>query len=34
MPLIGIPSCMRTINERVIHGVNDKYPAAVIDATG
>jgi putative glutamine amidotransferase len=25
---------MRTINERVIHGVNDKYPAAVIDATG
>jgi putative glutamine amidotransferase len=34
MPLIGIPSCMRTINDRVIHGVADKYPTAVIDATG
>jgi putative glutamine amidotransferase len=34
MPLIGIPSCLRKINERVIHLVNDKYPAAVIDATG
>jgi putative glutamine amidotransferase len=33
MPLIGIPSCLRTINERIIHGVNDKYPTAVIDAT-
>jgi putative glutamine amidotransferase len=34
MPLIGIPACLRTINERIIHGVNDKYPTAVIDATG
>jgi putative glutamine amidotransferase len=34
MSLIGIPSCTRTINERVIHGVADKYPSAVIDATG
>lgn len=34
MPLIGIPSCMRTINDRVIHGVADKYPTAVIEATG
>jgi putative glutamine amidotransferase len=34
MPLIGIPSCTRTINERIIHGVADKYPTAVIDATG
>ena len=34
MPLIGIPSCTRTINDRVIHGVADKYPTAVIDATG
>jgi putative glutamine amidotransferase len=34
MPLIGIPTCLRKINERVVHGVNDKYPTAVIDATG
>jgi putative glutamine amidotransferase len=34
MPLIGIPTCLRTINDRNIHGVNDKYPTAVIDATG
>jgi putative glutamine amidotransferase len=34
MPLIGIPACMRKINERRIHSVNDKYPAAIIDATG
>jgi putative glutamine amidotransferase len=34
MPLIGIPSCLRKINERIIHGVNDKYPSAVIEATG
>ncbi len=34
MPLIGIPTCMRTINERVFHGVSERYPNAVIDATG
>jgi len=34
MPLIGIPSCLRTINERAFHGVNERYPSAVIDATG
>jgi putative glutamine amidotransferase len=34
MPLIGIPACMRKINERIIHGVNDKYLSAVIEATG
>jgi putative glutamine amidotransferase len=34
LPLVGIPTCLRKINERVIHGVHDKYPAAVIDATG
>jgi putative glutamine amidotransferase len=32
--LIGIPSCVRKINKRVIHGVNDKYPSAVIEAAG
>jgi putative glutamine amidotransferase len=34
MPVIGIPTCLSTINERVFHGVNDRYPSALIDATG
>jgi gamma-glutamyl-gamma-aminobutyrate hydrolase PuuD len=34
MALIGIPTCMRTVNERIFHGVADRYPNAVIDATG
>jgi putative glutamine amidotransferase len=34
MPLVGIPTCFRTINERVFHGVNDRYPSALIDAAG
>lgn len=34
MPVIGIPACMRKINERVIHTVADKYLSAIIDATG
>jgi putative glutamine amidotransferase len=34
MPLIGIPTCLRKVNERIIHAVNDKYPTAVIDSTG
>lgn len=34
MPVVGIPACVRKINERVIHMVSDKYPAALIDATG
>jgi putative glutamine amidotransferase len=34
MSIIGIPSCMRKVKERVFHGVNEKYPNAVIDATG
>jgi len=32
--IIGIPTCMRTVNERVFHGVNERYPTAVVDATG
>ena len=32
--IIGIPTCMRTVNERVFHGVNERYPIAVVDATG
>jgi putative glutamine amidotransferase len=34
LPLVGIPACMRTINERVVHTLADKYPAAIIEATG
>ncbi|MGA8759643.1 MAG: gamma-glutamyl-gamma-aminobutyrate hydrolase family protein [Stellaceae bacterium] len=34
LPIIGIPACRRTINERVVHTVADKYPVAVIEATG
>src|SRR5580658_8896008 len=33
-PIVGIPACMRTIKERVFHTVVDKYPSAIIDATG
>ena len=32
MPLVGIPACLRTVKERCFHGVNEKYPNAVIDA--
>src|SRR5882672_9213975 len=34
MPLIGIPTCLRKVNDRIIHAVNDKYPTAVINSTG
>jgi putative glutamine amidotransferase len=34
MPLVGIPSCLRVMNERAFHGVNARYPSAVIDAAG
>src|SRR4029077_5808159 len=34
LPLIGIPSCLRSINERTFHTVNERYPNAVIDAGG
>jgi putative glutamine amidotransferase len=34
MPLVGIPTCLRKINERLFHGVNDKYASAVVDASG
>jgi putative glutamine amidotransferase len=33
VPLIGIPTCFRTINERAFHGVNERYPNAIIEAT-
>jgi len=34
LPLVGIPTCLRTVKERVFHGVNERYPSAVIDAAG
>lgn len=34
LPIIGIPACTRTVNERLLHTVADKYPSAVIEATG
>src|SRR4030081_4005546 len=34
LPLIGIPTCLRTINERAFHTLNERYPNAVIDAVG
>jgi putative glutamine amidotransferase len=34
MPIIGIPTCLRTVNERAIHGVNERYLNAVIDVAG
>jgi len=32
MPIVGIPTCLRKVNGRIFHGVNDRYPNAVIDA--
>jgi putative glutamine amidotransferase len=34
VPIVGIPACMRSIKERVVHTVADKYPTAIIEATG
>jgi putative glutamine amidotransferase len=34
IPFIGIPCCLRTINERSFHTVSERYPNAIIDATG
>jgi putative glutamine amidotransferase len=34
VPLVGIPTCLRTVKERAFHGVNERYPSAVIDAAG
>lgn len=33
-PVIGIPTCFRVVNERAFHGVNERYPNALIDAAG
>ncbi len=34
LPFIGIPCCLRTINERIFHTASERYPHAVIDAAG
>jgi putative glutamine amidotransferase len=34
LPFIGIPCCVRSINERAFHTVSDRYPNAVIEAAG
>jgi len=34
LPIVGIPTCMRKTQERAFYGVNEKYPNAIIDATG
>lgn len=34
LPFVGIPCCVRTINEREFHTVSERYPNAVIDAAG
>jgi putative glutamine amidotransferase len=34
MPIVGIPTCLRKVNERVLHGVSERYTNAVIDAAG
>jgi putative glutamine amidotransferase len=32
LPIVGIPACVRTIKERVVHTVAEKYPNAIIEA--
>jgi putative glutamine amidotransferase len=32
LPIVGVPACVRTIDERVFHTVNEKYLKAVIEA--
>jgi putative glutamine amidotransferase len=34
LPIVGVPACRRTINERVVHTLADKYLAALIEAAG
>jgi putative glutamine amidotransferase len=34
LPFIGIPCCLRLINERPFHTVSERYTSAVIDAAG
>jgi putative glutamine amidotransferase len=34
LPIVGIPACLRTVNERTSHMVNEKYPKALIETIG
>ncbi|MGH7064867.1 MAG: gamma-glutamyl-gamma-aminobutyrate hydrolase family protein [Stellaceae bacterium] len=34
LPLIGVPCCLRTVKERVVHSVAERYTNAVIEAAG
>src|SRR5438034_11071746 len=34
LPIIGIPCCLRSINERPFHTVSERYTHAVFDAAG
>ncbi|MBV9824932.1 MAG: gamma-glutamyl-gamma-aminobutyrate hydrolase family protein [Alphaproteobacteria bacterium] len=34
VPFIGIPCCLRSINERIFHTASEKYPEALVKATG
>lgn len=34
LPLVGIPCCLRTVKERVVHSVAERYTNAVIEAAG
>ena len=34
VPFVGIPSCVRKINERTFHTAAERYSDAVVDATG
>ena len=34
LPFVGIPCCVRSINERLFHTVNERYPNALVDAAG
>ncbi len=34
LPLVGIAACLRTINERPLHAVSERYTLAVVEACG
>jgi putative glutamine amidotransferase len=34
LPLVGLPCCLRTVKERVVHSVAERYTNAVIEAAG
>jgi len=34
VPFIGIPCCLRTVNERIFPTASDRYPEAIVNSTG